>query len=376
MSNYDINKARQALKDHSGTSKRDPFEFVPPKVKRGEKEIYYRFFILAPYSAGDQIVGGPASTGLETFFIMNGTHFHQNQPLSGCPRIIEGEECDICSHGFDLMKEAGDNKARKSEIAKVFMPGQRYAMNIYFPKDTANPEALWGKVMWFNAPKTVYDECEQTLMRENGGDDIDPKAFGIFFDETNSILFQLKVAEKNGYNSYEGSKFLPKIKLPIGFMKDASGKLIAVPDKIAAVLCQRHNLSSKIATVDYEKIKAFMNKTLGGGSTSDSSGGGQDNSGFDNEKQTPPQNNPPKQQQQARPQAAAAPPETLVGEGADLDDISTIIEEKKEPKKTTTKAKPDKVEAPKVEAPKAEAPKQEVEEADFADIMNQISEQA
>lgn len=380
MSKYDINKARQAMQSNSGGRQRDPNEFIPPKVKRGD-ELNFRFFILPPYAQGEQINGGPAKESLETFFVLNGTHFVNNAPLSGCPRVTNGEDCELCTHGFDLMKDAGDNKEKKSQIAKMFMPGQRYAVNIYFPKDPVNPEALWGKVMWFNGPKTAYDEWEATLMRDSGGDALDPQAFGIFFDETAAILFQLKVTEKNGYNSYEGSRFLPKVKVPVGFKKSSEGKLVIDEDKTSAILAQRHDLRSKITPVESDKITAHMAKLLGGDSTAASATQKAD-SGFSSDEQPAVAPVAPKTTQKA-PVKTQKPAQDVIldGEGLDIADVA-VVEEKpaaKAPAKATAKA-PAK-DKPKEDAPAptpAPTPAPAVESgdglsaSDFEDILGQI----
>ena len=381
MSKYDINKARQAMQSNSGGRPRDPNEFIPPKVKKGD-ESNFRFFVLPPYEKGEQIVGGPASEGLETFFVLNGTHFVNNSPLSGCPRVTNGEDCELCTHGFDLMKEAGDNKVKKSAIAKMFMPGQRYMVNIYFPRDSVNPEALWNKVMYFNAPKTAYDEWEATLMRDSGGDALDPQAFGVFYDETSSIMFQLKITEKNGYNSYEGSRFLPKVRVPVGFKK-VGDKIVNDEDKTAAILSQRHDLRSKITPVEHDKILAHMAKLEGGDAPSAPPKA--DDAGFSDEQ---PAVAP------VAPKAASAPARqpvqqnaNLDGEGIDIADVAMVAEEKAAPAPKAAKTAAPKAAPKAAPAQKAAPVKEEVKEepviaesadglssADFDNILDQISE--
>lgn len=304
-SKYDLKKIRDALANAKG-SKRDSNEFVPNKAKPGAPVLTYRFFVLPPIAAGDPIIGGPAEKAMELFYVKNGSHWINKRPHS-CPRIHNEEDCDMCSYGFDLMGEVtGDGKEAKqakSAIARNYLPPQRNAVNIYFPKDSVNPEELWGRVMWFNAPKTVIDVCDDCLNRDDAGDPEDPKAFGIFYDEDHAFLFQLTVGENGGYNDYKQSKFLPTPR-----------PILSKPELIQKVLAGRHNLYSKFEAPDHEKLRTILkqivnkgaNEAAGSGFDVDETGGSapitEDVAGEGNVEQPKPQ--APKQvTQPPKPQA-------------------------------------------------------------------------
>jgi len=141
-------------------------------------------------------------------------------------------------------------------------------MNIYFPDVKGNPEELRGRVMFYNAPKTVIDICSAVLMRDDCGDEEEPEAYGVFFDENAGFVFELQVLKQGRQNSYKTSKFRAT-KKPMIALENGQ------PDfaKLTSLLAMRHDLFSKIETPDSEKIKRLFEVMVNG----DDSGG----SGFD-----------------------------------------------------------------------------------------------
>lgn len=270
MSKYDLVKMRQKLKEKSSGWSKDPNQFIPPAVKLGEKKTY-RFFILPPLQANDKTADGKASRSMELYHVINGNHWINKRPYP-CPRIHDEEQdgCDLCTLGFDLMREEDDKEARKS-LAKTYMPQVRYGVNVYFPNIEANPEDVRGKIMWFNAPKQVIEICDECLNRDEAGDPDDPKAFGVFFDEENGYLFQLEISHQGGFNEYKSSKFLLAPNGPNGRQPMARAKkgdqVVSDPKRIQEILNSRHDLYTKFEARDKDKIaRAVMdlaNRTSG-----------------------------------------------------------------------------------------------------------------
>lgn len=255
---YDLAAMRKALAEKKG-GQRDSNEFVPPKTKPNQ-ELNFRFYILPPLKAGDKTVDGVASRDMDVYFVQNGAHWHNKKPYS-CPRIHNNEQCDQCDYGFEMMAEVqGDGqeaKKAKSAIAKNYLPPQKFAINIYFPNDPTNPEELRGRIMWMNASQTITNLCEACMMADDGGDELKPRAFGVFFDEMNAYLFQLVIKEKGGYNNYESSQFLPTVRRPIVGIKDGE-KIVPDVAKIKQVLDKRHDLYTKFAPPDATKITSIL----------------------------------------------------------------------------------------------------------------------
>lgn len=261
---YDVAAIRDQLKKANGKSS-DPDEFKPAKAKPGEA-INYRFFILPPIAAGTKLKSGIVEKDMDLFYIGHGAHWIDNRPHE-CPRLYDGTDCPICDFGFKLMKETSDKKKRQ-EIAKNWMPNGNNTVNIFFTNWDGNPPELRGQVKYFNAGKQVFDVWEACLMRDDAGDEDDPKAHGVFYDEYNAFVFDLEVTEQAGNNCYKTSKFLPKPQ-PMVRMKDGS------PDeeKLAKLLYLRHNLWTKVAKPDMEAIKRIAKNKIDG---DDDDGGGFD----------------------------------------------------------------------------------------------------
>ena len=266
---YDLEALRKKVL--AKNSKGDVMEFKPPKVGDDES-VKYRFFILPPLSEGDKTADGTASRGMDgVWSVTNGMHFHNNKAHT-CPRASGEGECPLCQLGFDMMEGVTDKKAR-SAIAKQFLASAKNAISIYFPKNSTNPPEVAGKVMWFNAPNQIHAKFEACVLSKDGGDDTDPQAFGVFYDENAAYLFQLEVTKKGEYNSYENSKFLATVgKVPI-----ATTDKVADKAKIKAILDQRHDLFTKFKAVDMDALNKLVTE-FKTGDTDENSGFEEDNS--------------------------------------------------------------------------------------------------
>jgi len=359
MSRYDVDAIRNQVKKRL-KSQRDPSEFRAPKADEG-KTLKYRFYVLPPLQKGDVVAGGAVMEhDMDMFSIPNGAHYLENKRI-GCPRIIHDEDCEICQYAFDLMAEidAGseDGKKKRSAIAKQLLPGTYHMVNLYFPAIDANPEDVRGKVMWFNAPKTVVDLWLECLYRtDDGGDAEEPLPYGVFFDEMNSYLFQLEIKKDGKWNSFKSSKFLvtPNIGArPIASDKDKK----ADAKRIKAILEKRIDLLSKVPDVDRAAITRIA-ANLSGGQTK---GGG-----FDNDEEEPKKDKPKKS---TKPPKEEEDP--LEGEMAEEEAVEEVVEEKKTAPKTT---KPPAKSTAKPTAKPKQPPKAEPEEVEGEEAVDETSE--
>lgn len=195
-----LEEMRKRMGEKVNKYQKDPLEFRPPVMEQGKSRDYY-FHVL------------PLVEDEVEFFYKNGAHFINNRYIQ-CPRAHDtvdadgrSVECPCCQLGFDLM-EGQDDKTVRSKIAKKFLPQQKYAMNILFTDDEVNGD-LRGKVMWYNAPSSVWTKMKDALLRNDpGSNKHKPLAFGIFTDVNNSYIFNLNVCEKGEYNNYDKSEFL------------------------------------------------------------------------------------------------------------------------------------------------------------------------
>lgn len=195
-----LEEMRKRMGEKVNKYQKDPLEFRPPVMEQGKSRDYY-FHVL------------PLKEDELEWFYKNGAHFINNRYVQ-CPRAhdtvdADGRqvECPCCQLGFDLM-EGQDDKKIRSQIAKKFLPQQKYAMNILFTDDEVNGD-LRGKVMWYNAPSSVWSKMRDTLLRNDPGNNKHKLlAFGMFTDVTNSYIFNLHVCEKGDYNNYDQSDFL------------------------------------------------------------------------------------------------------------------------------------------------------------------------
>jgi hypothetical protein len=270
---YDLDKIRAKMKEKGRGHFQDPDEFRPPSAKPGEK-ITYRFFILPPLSKGEKCAGGVASQDMDLYYVQNGNHWVQKKPYP-CPRVHDGEECDVCNIGFERMNETQDKK-EKSTIARNYLPQVRNAMNIYFLSSDSNPEELRGKNKWFNAPKQVIDICDACLNRDDAGDPEDPQAYGVFFNEQAAYVFQLEITKQGDYNEYKASKFLASVgPTPIAAKKEGNQR-VPLTEKIQEILNGRFDLYTKFDPRDKKKIAELAQKLLAGNSSEQGNGFDQD----------------------------------------------------------------------------------------------------
>lgn len=278
---YDIDKIRQNLQKAVSGKRSDPDEFRVPKVT--DKSLKYRFFVLPPVMAGDKVKEGVAKTSMDNFFITYGEHWINNKPYP-CPRVCMNEECELCSTGFDMMKKAKNenkSKAVTDAIRSQWMPSTSYYVNILFTHFKNNPEELRGQVKYYKAPKTILDIFISALTRDESGDEEDPQAYGVFFDEMKAFAFELEAVKDGSYNGYKSSKFLPNNGEPIPIIRLESGE----PDKAAIkkVLDSRIDIFSKLEKPDSNKISRLASSILDGDDPEENSSSG----GFDSDESAP-----------------------------------------------------------------------------------------
>lgn len=267
MSKYDIESIRKKLKEKN--SKRDPNEFRVQTIENGHDNVRYRFYILPPLDVGDKVIDGVASRSMDSlFYVQNGAHFINNEMLT-CPRFANGGKCPVCNLGFSLLKETDPkDKNERQAISKKFLSTARYAVNIYFQNSDVNPANLRGKVMWYNAGMKVYEKLEGCLMAKDSGDDADPRAFGVFYDEDNAYVFQLEAKNGGLNNDYGESKFLSRLRAPLAKTRE----------EIDVILNQRFDLFTKFPAVDLDKLNLAVSQMVDDGDKSDESNNGFSNS--------------------------------------------------------------------------------------------------
>lgn len=271
---YDIETIRKNIRKAVSGKYTDPDEFRPDKAKDKDNPIKYRFFILPPFKEGDLLKGGPATASMDNFFVPNGQHWINDKP-HGCPRVWDNSDCPVCSIGFDLLKECKEKKAddeRKQQVLRTWMPATYYMVNIYFTNWKGNPEDLRGKVKYYNAPKTCLDKWMATLMKDDKGDEEDPDAYGVFFDETAAFCFELVAAKEGKNNGYKTSAFIKNNGIPVPMIMNED----RTPNskKLEALLQQRINLFTKIEKPDSAKLEREAKRMLG--DDDDDNGGGFD----------------------------------------------------------------------------------------------------
>jgi len=253
----------------------DPDEFKPEKANSTTEPLKYRFFIMPPLLKGDKLKSGEVKKSMDQFFITHANHWINDKPYP-CPRVWGSSECKVCQFGFDLLKEEANQKDedKRRQIIRQWMPTTYHMVNIFFPVWKGNPEELRGKVRFFNASKTLFDQWTATLMRDDCGDPDDPQAYGIFFDENAAFTYELQVLKQGRQNSYKTSKFLPNGGEPTPMIKASNGEVNE--EILEKLLRARHNLWDKIVPPDVEKLERIFNAmTLG----DDEEKG--DNGGFD-----------------------------------------------------------------------------------------------
>lgn len=363
---YDIDKIRQNLQKAVSGKRLDPDEFRVPKVT--DKSLKYRFFILPPVMAGDKVKDGVAKTSMDNFFITHGEHWINNKPYP-CPRVCSNEECELCSTGFDMMKKAKSEnkiKAVTDAIRSQWMPSTSYYVNILFTHFKGNPEDLRGQVKYYKAPKTVLDIFISALTRDESGDEEDPQAYGVFFDEMKAFAFELEAVKDGSYNGYKSSKFLPNNGEPIPIIRLEDGE----PDKAAIkkVLDNRIDIFSKLEKPDSSKIKRLASSILDGDDMDDSQSGG-----FDSDENAPTASTPKNEEKMATKTRKSISEEVgnfLISD--DEEEKSSSSQDDEVPVKKQEAPKPKAVEKPK--AKPAPPPVEDDDDLDVEDLLSQLGD--
>jgi hypothetical protein len=260
-----LRRIRQKMQQRN-QGKRDSHEFRPQKAKKDQTLQYY-FRVLPELCKGDECASGTCQYDQELWYYENGAHWENRERIE-CPRIHDRGDCEACNLGFELMSEHDDKKYRR-RIAQKFLSSQGFAVNIYFLNSKKNPEALRGQVMWYNAPKTVWEIWDRVIQSDDPGDEEEPRACGLFFDPyEGGYTFKLEATKKFDFNTYESSSFLVKSLGPL--VKLSNGE----PDEeaIDRILKQRHVLSEKWGKRDPKKITELVQRLMskeGGDDTSD-----------------------------------------------------------------------------------------------------------
>lgn len=277
---YDVESIRKRLKKSMGGKFNDPDQFRPDNAKSATEPIKYRFFVLPPLMEGDELKTGTVGKTMDQFFVQHADHWVNSKPTP-CPRVWENEECPICQFGFDLLREEKDENKRR-EIVKVWMPSTYYMVNIFFTKWDGNPEELRGRVKFYNAPKTCFDIWTAALLRDDKGDEDEPQAHGVFFDESAAFQFQLESLKQGRNNSYKTSKFVTTDGIPIPMLGKKGSPNEA---GIAKLLKLRHNLWDKIQVPDMDKVQRVYRVMIDADDEEDESGGFDDDETIDEAKE-------------------------------------------------------------------------------------------
>ena len=263
---YDLDAIRRKMKQMDGR-KSDPDEFRPAKAKPGEV-LKYRFFVLPGVLEGDKLKSGVASKSMDVFYVNYGQHWIKNQP-NACPRVYDGSDCQLCEVGLNFLRDKTLSEADRQQLRQDWLPNSSYVVNIFFPNWKNNPEELRGKVMYYKAPKTVFDKWVNCINKDApdvddvDGDDDEPEAYGAFFDENSAWLFELQIAQSGKSNGYKTSRFIVgSDKKPVPLARDESG----APNKkaIAALLASRIDIWGRLEAPDSMKIKNLANHLMNG----------------------------------------------------------------------------------------------------------------
>jgi len=248
----------------SGGSKRDPTEWRP-KYKEGETQKF-KVYILPPLMEDDICLGKDGSpikaeSDWDVWFVNHGHHFI-NKRRHQCPRIHGTGDCPMCDAGFELMRDVDDKDARRA-IAREWLSQESRGVNIYFLDSKENPDDLRGKVLWWNMPNVLFEQCVACIERDNPGDDEDdPQPFGLFFMPDEAFPVSIQLQEKGGYNNYDGSKILAK-----------SRSITDDEDELDSILNRRTDIRLKFDDPDPKKLSEIVDdklaSTAGGGGFDD-----------------------------------------------------------------------------------------------------------
>lgn len=323
---YDVEAIRKRLKETQTGKFNDPDEFRPEKAKSTTEPTNYRFYILPPVMEGDLVKGGHAKRSMDQFFVQHGAHWIHDKPYP-CPRVCENNDCEICTFGFDLLRELKDDKnaeEKRKAIVKQYMPTTHYVVNIFFTGHKCNPEDLRGTVKYFKAPKTCFDSWSGALMRDDAGDPERPKAHGVFFDEKHAYIFELAVLKSGKNNSYKTSDFLTTNVGPMIRLENGQPDMGA----LAKLLTMRHYLFDKLDKPDSKKISALAQAIIHG-DTSATDGTGSGGGGFDVDENA----------QKGASKASGGSNGSSPGRTDDEEDVVTTLKESTSKTETKTEAK-------------------------------------
>jgi hypothetical protein len=340
-------------------SRRDPDQFKPPKPVGNEKNVYY-FRVLPELHQGDKCSDGICDIDNELWYYENAAHWVHNRERYECPRSHDGEDCPMCNLGFELLNATDDDEI-KARIKKKYMPSRNYAANIYFLDMKSNPEDLRGKVKWYNMPFKVWEKMDECIGSDDSGDEIDPKACGIFYHPyEGGYTFKLVVKKQGIWPDYSESSFLAKSLSPLVITEDGT----ASDGAIEEILTKRIVVQKKFTARSLDKLKAAIKKMEDGDEAVDAEAGVEDVPLDDEQAEKPKIEQKPVQQtkpaaQQKQTVAAAKP-------------VAPKVEEEAKPQvKTTPSAKIE--QPPKVEQSKATQPSPDpAEDQELAELLGAI----
>jgi len=257
-SREELRKRMLQKRSERSSRAKDPDEFRAPKMKGKDKWTAY-FRVLPELEKEDKCATGTCEVSSDMWYYENGAHWVGNDKLE-CPRVHDSEDCPLCSLGWDMLDGETDDDVRK-KIFKEYIPRTYFSVNVYFLNIKNNPESVRGKVMWFSMPMTVFKKMDECILNDDEGDELDPKAAGIFYHPYEGYTFKLVVGNKGDWNTYEESSFLPKTFGPLVATKD--GK----PDEkaIQAILDKRHVLVNKFPARKPEKLQKIVDDKINGG---------------------------------------------------------------------------------------------------------------
>jgi len=244
-------QVRKKMAERSNKGSRDKDEFRPPKANP-EQTLEYYFRILPELNKGDKCASGTCDQDSDLWYYENGSHWFNKRRIE-CPRQHDQNSCDLCQFGFDHLEKEQDKQVR-SRISKNFLAKGTYAVNIYFLNMSKNPDDVRGKVMWYNAPRTVWTIWDETINSDDPGDEEEPRAYGIFYHPLEGYTFKLVVKRRDDYNNYEKSYFMAPSLGPMVKKKDGPDEA-----RIAEILAQRHILTEKFEERSQEKIAEILN---------------------------------------------------------------------------------------------------------------------
>lgn len=262
-------------KAKKGSGFRDPNEWRPKYD--AEKDLNFRIYILPPLMKGDACLDkdnnvSECKEDWDLYYFQRGGHFINNRIVE-CPRVRGLGDCPLCSIGFDLMKESDDKEVRK-QIAKEWLSQESRVCNIYFADHKDNPEELRGKVKYWRLPLAIFRQCEDALDRDDdGGDEDDPLAYGLFFDPEDSFPIKIVLREKAKYNNYDDSKLLGK-----------SRAIADSEEEIEEILSKRINVPERFPDPDVSELQKIADAKMSGDTSGSSDAGfDDDDSGKNND---------------------------------------------------------------------------------------------